>query len=199
MADQTETKTEQGDAHSAQAGTKEDVSHGEVAHHEAEGGMPQFDPSSFPNQAFWLIISLVAIYIILSRIALPRIGGILETRAGTIQRDLDRAAELRNKAREAEENYQRALDEARAEAQMLADEARAKIDASIAEKTQAADAEIAKHSAKSAKKIEKMRADAEASIGKITQDVAESLVGQIAGQAKDKKMLTETVDKLLKG
>ena len=41
------------------------------------GGMPQLDFSSWPNQIFWLVITLVAIYLILSRVALPRIASVL--------------------------------------------------------------------------------------------------------------------------
>ena len=44
--------------------------------------MPQLDFSTFPNQIFWLVVTLVVIYLVLSRVALPRIGGILAERAG---------------------------------------------------------------------------------------------------------------------
>ena len=50
----------------------------------AKAGMPQLDFSTFSNQIFWLVITLVVIYFVLSRIALPRIGGALTDRAGTI-------------------------------------------------------------------------------------------------------------------
>src|SRR3989338_7675403 len=47
----------------------------EVAHETAKAGMPQLDFSTFPNQIFWLVVTLLVIYFVLSRIALPRIGG----------------------------------------------------------------------------------------------------------------------------
>jgi F-type H+-transporting ATPase subunit b len=43
-------------------------------------GMPQLDFSTFPNQIFWLVVTLVVIYLILSRVALPRIGAVLAER-----------------------------------------------------------------------------------------------------------------------
>ncbi|MGD9863065.1 MAG: F0F1 ATP synthase subunit B', partial [Pseudodonghicola sp.] len=89
----------------------------DMAHGAASApGMPQLDFSSFPNQIFWLAVTLVVIYLILSRVALPRIGGILAERTGTITNDLAAAEDLKAKAVEAEEAYNKALAEARAEA-----------------------------------------------------------------------------------
>ena len=52
----------------------------ETAGHAAESaGMPQLDFATFPNQIFWLLVALVIIYFVLSKIALPRIGGSLPT------------------------------------------------------------------------------------------------------------------------
>ena len=62
---------------------------------ESSAGMPQLDFSTFPNQIFWLLITLVVIYLLLSRVALPRIGGILAERAGTITNDLAAAEDLK--------------------------------------------------------------------------------------------------------
>lgn len=47
-------------------------------------GMPQLDISTWPNQIFWLLVTLLAIYLILTRVALPRIGAVLAERRGTI-------------------------------------------------------------------------------------------------------------------
>ena len=68
---------------------------GQAAGGAAKVGMPQLDFSTFSNQIFWLVITLVVIYFILSRIALPRIGGALADRAGTITNDLAEAEDLR--------------------------------------------------------------------------------------------------------
>ncbi len=55
--------------------------------HAAEGaeqaaGMPQLDFATFPNQIFWLVVTLVVIYLILNKVALPRIASVLADRAG---------------------------------------------------------------------------------------------------------------------
>ena len=68
-------------------------------------GMPQLDLSTWGNQIFWLVLALIAIYLILSRVALPRIGAVLAERQGTISNDLAAAEDLKAKAVEAEEAY----------------------------------------------------------------------------------------------
>jgi len=70
---------------------------------DAAPGMPQIDFSSFPNQIFWLVVTLVIIYLVLTRVALPRIESILSERQGTITNDLAAAEDLKAKALEAEE------------------------------------------------------------------------------------------------
>ena len=84
---------------------------------EASGpGMPQLDFSTWGNQIFWLVITLVVIYLILSRVALPRIASVLAERQGTITNDIAAAEDLKAKAQEAEAAYDKALIDARAEA-----------------------------------------------------------------------------------
>ena len=92
---------------------------------ESSAGMPQLDFSTFPNQIFWLVITLVVIYLVLSRVALPRIAEVLAARQGAITSDIATAEELKQKAANAEEAYEKALAEARAEAGRIAAEAKA--------------------------------------------------------------------------
>ncbi len=168
-----------------------------VAHE--SNGLPQFDSSTYMNQAVWLTISLILVYFILSRIALPRIGGVLEQRSQTIQKDLDRAADMRTKAQEAEEAYNVKLQNARAEAQEIAEKTKAKaqseLDAAIAK----ADLEIGKQTDKSAKRISEMQADAEKSISDIAKDVSGSVVDAISPSSNDGSLIGKTLTKLLKG
>ena len=91
---------------------------------ESAPGMPQLDFSTFPNQIFWLFITLVVLYLILSRVALPRIATVLTERQGAIQRDLDKAEEMKRAAVNAENVYNLALAEARAHAGNIVNEAK---------------------------------------------------------------------------
>ena len=100
----------------------------EAPGHAAESAsMPQRDFSTFPNQIFWLVVTLVVIYWVLSRIALPRIAGVLADRQGTIAGDIAAAEDYKLKAKDAEAAYEKALADARAQAQKIVAETRAEI------------------------------------------------------------------------
>ena len=79
----------------------------------AESGMPQLDPAIFPNLIFWLVVALAALYLILSRVALPRIGTVMTERNDAISNDIEQAALLKRRAEEAEQSYNAALARAR--------------------------------------------------------------------------------------
>ena len=97
---------------------------GAAGHAAEKVGMPQLDFATYPNQIFWLVVALIAIYLILSRVALPRIGGILADRQGAITNDIAAAEDLKQKAVEAEAAYGKALTDGRSEASRIVAEAR---------------------------------------------------------------------------
>lgn len=159
-------------------------------------GMPQLCFDWFPNQIFWLVITLVVIYLILSRVALPRIGGILAERTGTISNDLAAAEDLRNKAVEAEAAYNQALAEARAEAQRIAADARAEIQKDLDDAIAKADAEIAAKASESEKAISEIRAGALDSIKTVAGETAAELVTALGGTADDKAVAAAVADRV---
>lgn len=78
--------------------------------------MPQFDPTTFASQLFWLAVTFVLLYIVVSRFAIPRLGKVLEQRQKTVDDDLDRAQQLKAETEVAIATYEKALAEARAKA-----------------------------------------------------------------------------------
>jgi F-type H+-transporting ATPase subunit b len=178
----------------------EAAAHGaEAAGHAAESaGMPQLDFATFPNQIFWLAVALVAIYLILSRVALPRIEAVLAERAGTITNDLAAAEELKQKAVEAEEAYNNALAEARAQANRIVAEARADIQADLDKATAKADAEISAKAAESEKAIAEIRAGAMDAINEVANSAASEIVGALGTKA-DAKTVASAVAARMKG
>lgn len=194
MANTATTTTE------AAGGTAEAAGHAaDAAGHAAESaGMPQLDFATFPNQIFWLAVALVVIYLILSRIALPRIGGILADRQGRITRDLEAAEKLKEQAVGAEKAYQQALVDARTEANKIIAAARAEIQADLDKATAKADAEIAARAAESAKRIEDVRAGAVAAVTEVARDTADAIVGALGGKA-DAKSVAAAVAARMKG
>lgn len=185
MADDTKSTTEvAGDA--AHGGGAEAV------------GMPQLDFSTFPNQIFWLLVALVAIFFILSRIALPRIAAVLAERNGTITNDIAAAEELRSKAAAAEEAYNKALADARAEAANIAAETRAEIQAELNVAIEKADAEIAAKSSEAEAQIAEIRAGALESVAEVAKTTAAEIVGALGGDA-DAKAIAKAVEARVKG
>lgn len=180
--------------------TAEAVGHAaEAAGHAAKSaGMPQLDFSTFPNQIFWLVVALVVLYILLSWIALPRIGGILEDRQGRILGDINAAEKLKLQAQDAEKAYNQALVDARAEAAKIVAATRAEIQADLDKATAHADAEIAARAAESAKRIEDVRAGAVASVTEVAKDTAEAIVAALGGKA-DAKAVAAAVTARMKG
>lgn len=161
-------------------------------------GMPQLDFSNWGNQIFWLLITLVVIYFVLSRIALPRIAAVLAERQGTITNDIAAAEELKAKAVEAEEAYNKALADARGEAQRIVAETKAEIQADLDAATAKADAEIAAKAAESEKAIAEIRAGAVESIQAVAKDTAKEIVASLGGKA-DAKSLTAAIKSEMKG
>lgn len=165
---------------------------------EASSGMPQLDFSTFPNQIFWLLIALVVIYLVLSRIALPRISGVLAERSGTISNDLAAAEDLKLRATKAEAAYEKALADARTESNRIAEEARvaaqADLDAALAE----ADKTIAAQTAAAEANIADIRASATENVAIVAKDVAQALVAAM-GTTADQAAIDAAVTDRMKG
>ena len=147
----------------------------------ASGGMPQLDVSTHPPQLIWLAITFVTFYLLMSRVVLPRIGGVLTARAERITSDLARAEGLKKQAQEMQAAYDAAIAKARAEAQDLvreatqsvtkeADARRGELEHRLGEEARQAEARIA--AAKDAAMVE---------LRSVAADVAQSMASKLAG------------------
>jgi F-type H+-transporting ATPase subunit b len=162
-------------------------------------GMPQLDFSTFGSQIVWFLIALGALYYMLSRVAIPRISETLATRQEAIARDLEQAAELKQRAAEAEAAYDKALADARAEAQEIGAEARAEIRKELDEALAKADAEIAAKSAESEARIREIREAALDNIREVSNETTAALVEAMLPGAADAKSIKAAVEDRLKG
>ncbi|RKF13090.1 F0F1 ATP synthase subunit B' [Roseovarius spongiae] len=161
-------------------------------------GMPQLCVDWMGNQIFWLLVALVVIFFVLKRVALPRIAAILAERQGTITNDIAAAEDLRARAVEAEEAYNKALADARSDAQNIVAQTKAEIKAELDEAMAKADAEIAARSAEGEKKIAEIRANALESVKDVAKDTAEAIVAAMGGKA-DGKTIDAAVASRMKG
>ena len=166
---------------------------------EASGpGMPQLDFSTWGNQIFWLVITLVVIYLILSRVALPRIASVLAERQGTITNDIAAAEDLKAKAQDAEAAYDKALIDARAEAGRIVAETKAGIQADLDKAIATADTQIAAKAAEGEKVIAEIRTGALDNVKVVAKDTAKEIVAAMGGKA-DAKSITAAVTARMKG
>ena len=161
-------------------------------------GMPQLNFDHWGNQIFWLVLALIAIYLVLSRVALPRIAAVLAERQGTISNDIAKAEDLKRQAEAAEEAYNKALADARAEAQAISQRTREEIKAEVAEANKKADAEIAAKAAESEKAINEIRATAMENVEAVAKETALALVAALGGSA-DAKDVDPAVANRMKG
>lgn len=161
-------------------------------------GMPQLCADWIPNQIFWLIVCLIAIYFVMNRIALPRIGAVLAERSGTITNDIAAAEELKQKAVEAEEAYNKALADARAEAGKIVSDAKAEIQTDLDAQLAKADEQIMAKTAESEKAIAEIRDGAEASVVDVAKSTAKEIIAAMGGKA-DAKSITAAVKAQMKG
>lgn len=161
-------------------------------------GMPQLDFSTWGNQIFWLVITLVVIYFVLSRIALPRIAAVLAERQGTITNDIAAAEDLKAKAQDAEAAYDKALADARAEAHRIVAETKAEIQTELDAAMAKADKEIAAKAAESEKAIAEIREGAAEAVKQVATETAQEIVAAMGGKA-DAKAVETAVSNRLKG
>src|SRR5690606_928857 len=146
---------------------------------------PPFDPATFGNQLLWLALTFAFLYFLMSRVALPRIGGILESRRARIEGDLREADRLRIETERAAEAYEQALAEARANAHAIAEETRQGIRADIEGKRAKVEAELAEKVAAAEARIAETKTAALANVDDIAAETAAALVGQLAGQVSE--------------
>ncbi|MCO5131784.1 MAG: F0F1 ATP synthase subunit B [Xanthobacteraceae bacterium] len=177
-------------------------SSGNSAHTTADGGKPPFPPfesHTFASQLVWLAISFVALYLIVSRLALPRVGGILANRQKTIADDLAAAQKLRDESDSALKAYEAELASARAKAQAIGAETRDKLAAQSEQERKTLEDRLAVKLAEAEKTIAGTRASAMSNVRDIASDAAAAIVHQLTGVQPDAKAVAAAIDTTLRG
>jgi F-type H+-transporting ATPase subunit b len=155
---------------------------------EAHGGghakvFPPLDPQFYPSQLVWLALTFVALYMLLSRLALPRIGEVLEERRARIRRDLDEAERLKNETDKALKAYEQAIAEARGQASATAREMREKLATDSDREKSQVEATLAAKIADAEARIASTKAKAMQSVSEIAVETAGAVVGALTGQS----------------
>ncbi|MET3926440.1 F0F1 ATP synthase subunit B [Devosia sp. 2618] len=154
-----------------------------VAHGDDHGSgvFPPFDPATFPSQLLWLAITFGAFYLLMSKVALPRVTGILENRKGLIDADLAAADASRQKTDAAIAAYEAALAEAKAKAQGIANETRESIQADLAAKRSAVEADLTSKVTAAEARISATKTEALTHVDEIASETAQTVVTQLIG------------------
>lgn len=158
-------------------------------------GMPQLDPTSYPSQIFWLMVTFVVLYAVLSRFVLPRIGTVLESRQSKIDADLSRASHLKDTAEAAREAYEKGLVQSRQRSQMLLSETKAAADKASAARRAELDAKLAANLSAAEAKIRDARATALDSLAPVAAELAGEIVTKLSQHRPSEAELKDAVSK----
>jgi F-type H+-transporting ATPase subunit b len=159
--------------------------------------MPQLELHDFAPQLIWLVISFVTLYIIMARVALPRIANVLEERRDRIASDLDKAEQLKQKTDEAIAAYEESLAEARNHAHAIAQETREKLSGEVDAEKSVVEKQIAEKTTKAEARIADAKAAALTRVNEMAEDAAEAIVKQLIGGKVTSKEVTQAVSKAL--
>ena len=143
--------------------------------------MPQLDMSTWPPQLFWLAVTFLALYFVISRVAIPRTGGVIELRKSTIDGDLAEAKNLKDETENAVRSYEAALADAKAKAQAIALENRNKLNAEIEAERAKLDAALGAKIADGRKEGCRLARQGLEDISAMAADIASDIVQQLTG------------------
>ena len=159
---------------------------------------PPFDASTFASQILWFAITFAVLYVVMSRLALPQIGSIIDKRRARIDGDLREAERLKGETDKAIAAYEAALAEARKNAHGIAEETRTSIKADLDGKRKAVEDDLSKKVAEAEAGILKSKTEALSRVGEIAADTAAALVAQLTGEA-DAADVQAAVNDVVKG
>lgn len=156
--------------------------------------MPQLEPLDWAPQIIWLVITFGLLYLLMVKVALPRIGSVIEARAAQIAKDLSTADKLRRDTEEAIAAYEQALAEAKQKAHAIVEAGRNKLKEESAAERSKLEGELAKLSAEAEKRIEQAKHSAMREVNTVAADVASDIVRQLIGVVPAKAEIEKAVE-----
>jgi F-type H+-transporting ATPase subunit b len=172
-----------------------------TAHTEVPGGhgsFPPFASDTFASQLLWLAVTFVLLYLLMSKLALPRVASIFEQRRSRIAADLADAARLKTEADNAIAAHEKALADARARAQAVASEAHAKLAAEADKSRRELEERLNARLAEAEKSIAATKTAAMTNVRSIAVEATAAIVRRLIGVTAPDKVVAEAVDDVLK-
>src|SRR3954470_246898 len=163
------------------------------------GGFPPFESSTFASQLVSLVIAFVALYLIVSRVALPRVGSVIDARQNAIEGDLAQGQKLKDESEAALKAYETELATARSRAQAIGNETREKLNAAAEAERKKLEDQLTGKLAAAEKQIGTTGETAMSTVRGIAADTAGAIVQRLTGVLPDGKTVSSAVDPTLKG
>ncbi|MBV9260762.1 MAG: F0F1 ATP synthase subunit B [Pseudolabrys sp.] len=173
-----------------------------TAHTEQPAGhkepFPPFNSQTFASQLTWLVLTFVFLYVMMAKVALPRIGAIIDARQKRIEGDLAEAEGLKQQSDAAVAAYEKALADARNRAQAIANETRDKQAAEAAQNNKALEERLNAKLAEAEKTIVATKTAAMSNVASIAQSAAAAIVERLTGKAPSEQSVASAVADALK-
>ena len=162
------------------------------------GGMPQLNPEFWISQIFWLTLTFGVLYIILSKLILPKISANLELRKSQIQENIEAAEKQRESSEAKIKEYDEIILKSKLEAKNIFKEAREKVIKDINSKQNILDKQIDEEIQKAEKEIQILKDNAPIKINKIAIDTSSELLKKLIGAEVNNSSISAIVDDLSK-
>jgi F-type H+-transporting ATPase subunit b len=163
-----------------------------------KGAFPPFQGETFASQLVWLTLTFVLLYVLMAKVALPRIGSIMDERRTRMAQDVAEAERLKGESDAALAAYEKALADARTRAQSLANETREKHAAEAEQTRKALEAELASKLAEAETAIAATKSAAMANVRAIATEAAAAIVQKLLGTAPRQDKVAGAVADVLK-
>ena len=164
----------------------------------AHGGFPPFQSQTFASQLIWLAIAFVLLYVLMSKVALPRVAKIIESRHQRIADDVAEAGKLKVQSDEAVAAYEKALADARARAQTIANETRERQAAAAEARRKTLEGELNARLAEAEKTSAATKQAAMSNVRAIAEDATRAIVERLIGIAPSEQAVAAAVADVLK-
>ena len=163
-----------------------------------KGVFPPFNSTTYASQLVWLVITFICLYVLMSKLALPRVGAIIEKREKQIANDLAAADNFKTQSDQAVTAYEKALTEARNRAQAIANDTRDKQAAEAEKARKALEEKLNARLAEADKSIASTKQAAMANVSQIATGAAKAIVERLIGTAPSDGAVTAAVAAALK-
>ena len=164
----------------------------------AEAGMPQLDPEYWPSQVFWLIIIFLTIYILISKIFIPKIKGSIDMREDKIRKDLEEAKTFREQAELKLKEYNSLMKTAKIDVKKIISKSRQKLNEDMRIKREDAQKKIDAEILNAEIEIKKFKVDSFNKVNLISQDIVSNLIKDIFGEDLNKSSVEASVLQTIK-